>query len=89
VSSVTSSSDPKDPLALAAEWVGRIIAVGFEMVLPGLGGKWLDDRWGSGPVFTLIGFGLGMTFGIWHLLIMTSAKQRDRSSPNEKRRDGE
>ncbi len=59
------------------------------MVLPGLAGKWLDDRWATGPLFTLVFFGLGMTIGIWHLLIMTSAKERNRRSPNEKRRKGE
>lgn len=84
---MASSGGPKDPLALAAEWVGRILAVGLEMVLPGLGGKWLDDRWGSGPLLTLVGFGLGMTIGIWHLLIMTSAKQRDRRPPGDQRHD--
>lgn len=85
---MASAGDPKDPVALAAEWVGRIIAVGIEMVLPGLAGKWLDDRWGVGPLCTLIGFGLGMTVGIWHLLVMTTAKQRDRDRPKDHRNDG-
>jgi Putative F0F1-ATPase subunit Ca2+/Mg2+ transporter len=73
-----ASSNGSSPLSSAIEWVGRITAVGLEMVLPGLAGKWLDDRWGSAPLLTFVGFGLGMVAGIWHLLIMTSARKADR-----------
>jgi hypothetical protein len=54
------------------EWVSRITAVALEMVLPGLGGQWLDRRWGT-SFLGLLGFALGMTVGIWHLLQMTRA----------------
>jgi F0F1-type ATP synthase assembly protein I len=55
------------------EWVSQITTVVAEMVLPGLAGQWLDRRWGT-KVLGLIGFGLGLTVGIWHLLAMTRSR---------------
>jgi F0F1-type ATP synthase assembly protein I len=81
------ASNDRSPLSAAIEWVGRITAVGVEMVVPGLAGSWLDDRLGSTPLLTLVGFAFGMVAGIWHLLIMTSAKKsgdrprRDNNQP--------
>ncbi len=63
----------RHPYAVAMEWVSRITTVALEMVLPGLGGVWLDRRWGTAPWIGLIGFGLGMALAIWHLLQMTRA----------------
>lgn len=63
--------DDRPPLIVAAEWVGKITGVALEMVLPGLLGTWLDRRWGTG-FLALVGFGLGITVAIWHLLRITS-----------------
>jgi hypothetical protein len=60
---------------LAYQWVGRILAVVAEMVVPGLVGRYLDDRWGT-SFLTLAGFGLGLTVGIYHLVVMTRPKPR-------------
>ena len=46
------------------------------MVLPGLGGGWLDKRFGTEPLLTLVGFGLGIAGGISHLLLMVAAAER-------------
>jgi len=62
--------DDPPPMAIAMQWVSRITTVVLEMVLPGLAGQWLDDRWGTG-FLALAGFAFGLTLGIWHLLIMT------------------
>lgn len=51
-------------------WVSRILAVTAVMVLPGLAGQWLDKRWQTG-FLGLIGFLLGLVFGMAYLLIMT------------------
>ena len=59
------------PFAIAMQWVSRITTVALEMVLPGLAGLWLDGRWGTSPLLGLVGFGLGMTLGIYHLVQMT------------------
>jgi len=67
------TGDPRPPLAVAMEWVSQITTVVAEMVLPGLAGQWLDDRWGTG-FLALVGFALGLTVGIWHLIAMTRPK---------------
>ena len=69
------SNDDRPPLAVGMEWASRIFAVALEMVLPGLAGQWLDKRWGTG-FLALLGFALGVTLGIWHLLVMTRATNR-------------
>jgi hypothetical protein len=68
------------------EWVGRIMALALEMVLPGLGGTWLDGRWGTRPVLTIAGFLLGTVGGLGHLLWMTAAdnKKRQQGRRDEK-----
>ena len=80
VAPVPSPPEQRSPLALAMEWVSRIFVVGLEMVLPGLGGGWLDERWGTKPLLTLVGFGLGIVCGMTHLLLMTSADTRRQKS---------
>jgi hypothetical protein len=71
------------------EWVGRIVVFALETVLPGLGGRMLDDRFGIGPVLMLLGFALGMSVGLWHLLAMTAsaAKNRKPRAPDDKSRE--
>ena len=75
-----------DPMALALEWVTKITTVGLEMVLPAVGGGYLDRRLNT-TYWTLIGVVFGVVFGIWHLLLMTRPKQSGESSP--KRTSGE
>jgi F0F1-type ATP synthase assembly protein I len=52
---------------------GLTVAIG--MVAPGLLGYWLDSKLGTKAVFTILGFGLGMTLGI--TLLMRLARTRD------------
>jgi hypothetical protein len=59
-------------MAVAMEWVSRITTVALEMVLPGIGGQWLDARYGT-SVFGPLGFVLGLVVGMWHLLRMTKS----------------
>lgn len=58
-------------MAVAMEWVSRIVTVSLEMVLPGLGGEWLDRRWGTSPFLLLLGLALGLSLGVWQLVRMT------------------
>jgi F0F1-type ATP synthase assembly protein I len=44
------------------------------MVLPGLGGYWLDRQLHSEPWLTILGFAGGLALGMWHLIKMTSAR---------------
>jgi hypothetical protein len=75
---VLPSADDKSPIGQAAEWVARIASVALLMVLPGLGGNWLDRRWATEPLFTLSGFALGIAAGIWVLLVMTAAAKKQK-----------
>ena len=50
------SADDKSPIGQAAEWVARIASVALLMVLPGLGGNWLDRALGHGAAFHTGGF---------------------------------
>jgi len=68
--------DDRPPLAEAMEWVSRITTVVLEMVLPGLAGQWLDQRWGTN-FLALLGFAVGLPLGFWHLLIMTRKNHGD------------
>jgi hypothetical protein len=57
-------------MAKAFQWSSRITIVSFEMVLPGVAGYWLDSRLGTVCLFMLIGFGLGGTAAVFHLIHM-------------------
>lgn len=46
------------------------MTIALGMVVPGLVGYWLDNRLGTRALLTILGFGLGLTFGIWELLRM-------------------
>jgi F0F1-type ATP synthase assembly protein I len=51
------------------------MVVSLEMVLPGLAGYWLDQRLGTVVLFMLVGFGLGSTAAVVHLIRMVRAEQ--------------
>jgi hypothetical protein len=72
-------------MALGIEWVAKITTVALEMVLPGIFGQWLDGRWGT-SFLGLLGFALGVTLGIWHLLRMTP-QPKSRPPRDGQRRD--
>ena len=59
-----------NPMALAMEWVAKITTVGLMMVLPAVGGRYLDNRLGTN-YWVLIGLGVGMIAGFVHLLNIT------------------
>lgn len=61
---------PNEPVAIAMQWVARIFASAVMMCAPGLGGQWLDRRWGVrflGPA----GFVLGLLGGMAYLVAVT------------------
>src|SRR5690242_20101929 len=78
--------DSRPPLAIAMEWVSQITTVVAEMVLPGFAGQWLDHRWGT-KFLTLVGFALGLTVGICHLIAMTRPKTGGAGKVNPSRED--
>jgi fatty acid desaturase len=75
---VTTPSDDPPPLVKAYQWATRIMVVSLEMVLPGLAGYWLDQRLGTGVLLMFVGFALGGTAAIVHLVHLTRT-ERDMS----------
>jgi hypothetical protein len=69
----------RHPMAVAMEWVAILTTIALEMVLPGLAGQWLDRRLGT-QFLVLVGFGLGLSVGLWHLLQVTKVKSESETS---------
>jgi hypothetical protein len=69
----------RDPISLAMEWVAKITTVALEMVLPAIGGGYLDRRLGTG-YWALVGVATGMVVGMWHLLLMTRPPQASKKT---------
>lgn len=71
-------------MVAAAQWVSRMTTVLLEMALPAALGLWVDHLLGTRLVFALVGFGLGMVLGVWHLLQMASQANREqRDQPGD------
>ncbi len=60
------------------QWVAILTTIALEMVLPGLAGQWLDRRFGT-QFLVLVGFAVGLSVGLWHLIQLT--KSRSQSPP--------
>ncbi len=71
-------------MAIASQWVARIIAAGALMVLPGIAGDWVDDALGT-SFFALCGFGLGIAGSLCYLVAVT--KNPPASVRSKKRTD--
>ena len=80
---MVTSPDQRSPIAVAYQWAGRVINVSLEMVLPGLAGLWLDHKLGTKILFAVLGFSLGITGGIWHLIRMTEGDKKKQRSPEQ------
>ena len=75
---VTDQRRPPPPIALAMEWVAKITTVGLEMIVPAIGGRYLDHYLGT-QYWTVVGLVIGVVFGFWHLLQMTKVVKQDDS----------
>lgn len=70
----------RTPIAEAYHWVSIVTTITLEMVLPALGGSFLDKRWSTGSALTIVGACLGMFVAITHLLQITNQKPPGSSS---------
>ena len=68
-------------MAKAMSWVSMVSSISTSMVLPGLIGYWVDLKLGTKVVFTCLGFGFGLSIGIWKLLQLT---QQTQQSPQDR-----
>jgi F0F1-type ATP synthase assembly protein I len=71
------STDNRSPSAKAYQWSTRIMVVSLEMVLPGLAGYWLDQQLGTVVLLMLIGFAVGSTAAVVHLIRMVRAENQN------------
>lgn len=67
-------------MSLAVEWVARITAVALLMILPGIGGHWLDGQFQTG-FLALVGFAFGFVAGFVALLAMVKRPGKQVSEP--------
>ena len=79
---------PRKQGAGAAIGFGTSFAVG--MAICGLGGHWLDVKYGREPLFTLLGLFLGLLYGGWELwkLVTASNQQPDLEQSQQKEAGG-
>jgi hypothetical protein len=76
---------PNTPMAAAMQWVARIFAAALMMTLPGVGGRWLDERLGTSFI-GLAGFAFGLVSGMMYLIAATRA---DAAAQKESKRTGD
>ncbi len=73
--------DQQRQQSLALDWVSRVLAICVVMVLPGLGGDWLDRKFGT-SFWALIGFAFGFVSGFTALILLV---KRDGGGPRKSR----
>jgi F0F1-type ATP synthase assembly protein I len=74
---VKPPTDDRAPLARAYDRATRGITVAIGMVVPGLVGYYLDDRLGTRALLTIVGFAVGVAYGVWQLLRLTNGPRGD------------
>lgn len=77
-----SSRNPQpSPLSVGLQWATAITTIGLEIALPTLGGAWLDNRYGTKPVWTVVLAVLGMIVAMRHLWDMSKRLGRRENPP--------
>jgi F0F1-type ATP synthase assembly protein I len=69
------------------QWATSVTSIGLEMALPALAGWWLDRRFGTTPIWTVILALLGVVVAMRHLWEL--AKRLNRASAPPRRRDAD
>lgn len=79
--------DDRSPVAAAYAMAWQVTTISLEMVIPGLVGLALDRWLHTVVLFTILGFGGGMTLGIWHLIKLANSlgsRKKKRQSDSMK-----
>lgn len=74
------------PLAAGLQWATTITTIGLEMALPPLLGMWLDDRYGTGLLWTLVLALLGFFTAMRHLWQLTKRLNDRQNGPQSRGR---
>ena len=80
---MSRETDSRSPLAVGLDWASRVTSISVQMIVLGLIGYWLDGKLGIRGLFTLLGFSLGMTIGMWQLIRFTRQSQTSVSEREE------
>ena len=78
------SPDDRSPMARGMEMVARVMAAAMMMVLPGLGGQWLDRQLGTGWL-VLLGFTFGISVSIYYLIVITRPEIRSGDDGSQRK----
>lgn len=84
---MTDSPDDRSALARAIDLANTVIAICVEMVLPVLGGYWLDRRLGITGPFAILGGAVGMTLGVWSLIRLAQPPHKSQDEPPKRHED--
>jgi ATP synthase protein I len=71
--------EPDSVVSLGVRWATRVTSIGLEFALPPLLGGYLDRRWGTGSLLTIVGALFGFLAGMVHLLAI--AREDARLNP--------
>lgn len=68
--------------AIAWEWVSRVLSICVVMLLPAFGGRWIDQRMGTG-YWVIVGLAIGFSSGMTALIQLVKrdggrTKENDR-----------
>jgi F0F1-type ATP synthase assembly protein I len=85
---VPKQRDDRSPFALAVEWTSRITTIALEMVLPALGGFWLDQWLGTQAVFLILGALFGFAAAMWQLIQLTKPPRKDGEDRSSRGKGG-
>ncbi|MGC1272433.1 MAG: AtpZ/AtpI family protein [Planctomycetaceae bacterium] len=69
-------------MSIGLQWASTVTTIGLEMALPALLGAWLDDRYGTGPLWTVLLATLGFVTAMWHLWGMAKRLAGPGGRPN-------
>ncbi len=75
--------EPQQPLD--RKWWALMSTVGFEMVAPIGVGVFIDTQYGTRPWCSLLGVAVGFFGGIWHLLMILRAANREQDDQPRER----
>ena len=78
-------SDPQELIRASGQYMGYGLAWALSVLLFLAAGAWLDGKWGTSPVLTIVGAFVGAGAGFYSLYYHIVIEPRQRS--NEDRED--
>ncbi len=80
-------SPDQSALANAIAIAHTLLSIALQMALPPLLGYWLDQRWGTGSLLTILGAILGLVAGMYNLV--RTARKFETAQRKDQPRDKE